>query len=83
MAKRVRAVVSNIRRSYEGQTVAVVSHVSPIKLILRDALAAGDALLHRLFLDPTGLSIVDLYPDDGVAVRTINDTSHLDGDLVY
>ena len=55
----------------------VVSHVSPIKLILRDALAAGDAFLHRLYLDPAGLSTVDFWPDGGVAVRTVNDTSHL------
>lgn len=78
VAKRVRAVVAGLRRTYAGQTVAVVSHVSPIKLILRDALAAGDAMLHRLYLDPTGLSIVDLYLDDGVAVRTVNDISHLE-----
>ncbi len=78
VSKRVRAAVARMRSDYEGQTIAVVSHVSPIKLILRDALAAGDALLHRLYLDPTGLSIVDLYPDGGVAVRTVNDTSHLD-----
>ena len=45
-------------------------HVSPIKLILRDALAAGDAFLHRLFLDPAGISMVDYWPDGGVAVRT-------------
>lgn len=77
VAKRVRAAVARLRETYPGQTIAVVSHVSPIKLILRDALAASDALLHRLFLDAAGLSIVDFYPDDGVAVRTINETAHL------
>ncbi|HZM80901.1 MAG TPA: bifunctional RNase H/acid phosphatase [Candidatus Limnocylindrales bacterium] len=77
VAKRVRTALARIRRDYEGQTVAVVSHVSPIKLLLRDALAAGDAFLHRLYLDPAGLSIMDVYPDDGVAVRLVNDTSHL------
>jgi probable phosphoglycerate mutase len=55
----------------------VVSHVSPIKLVLRDALAATDAFLHRLFLDPAGISVLDRWPDGGVAVRTVNDTSHL------
>jgi probable phosphoglycerate mutase len=77
VAKRVRAALARIRREHEGQTVAVVSHVSPIKLLLRDALAAGDAFLHRLYLDPAGLSIMDVYADDGVAVRLVNDTSHL------
>jgi probable phosphoglycerate mutase len=55
----------------------VVSHVSPIKLLLRDALAAGDAFLHRLYLSPVGLSIVDSWADGGIAVRTVNDTAHL------
>ncbi len=77
VATRVRRALERLRKTYPGQTVAVVSHVSPIKLILRDALAASDALLHRLFLDPAGLSIVDYYPDGGVAVRTVNDIAHL------
>jgi probable phosphoglycerate mutase len=77
VSSRVRRALDRLRKNYPGQTVAVVSHVSPIKLILRDALAASDALLHRLFLDPAGLSIVDYYPDGGVAVRTVNDVAHL------
>ncbi len=74
---RVRRALERLRENYPGQTVAVVSHVSPIKLILRDALAASDAFLHRLFLDPAGLSIVDYYADGGIAVRTVNDIAHL------
>ncbi|GAA2717694.1 hypothetical protein GCM10010429_41230 [Micromonospora olivasterospora] len=64
-------------RAYPGETVVVVSHVSPIKLVLRDALAAGDAFLHRLYLDAAGISVVDRWPDGGVAVRSVNDTAHL------
>jgi probable phosphoglycerate mutase len=77
VARRVGGAVAAIRDTYAGETVAVVSHVSPIKLILRDALGAGDALLHRLYLDPAGISIIDLYVDGGVAVRTVNETAHL------
>jgi probable phosphoglycerate mutase len=74
---RVRRVVTRLLTEYEGATIVVVSHVTPIKLILRDALAAGDAFLHRLYLDAAGISIVDSWPDGGVAVRTVNDTAHL------
>jgi probable phosphoglycerate mutase len=74
---RVRRFVTSVRGSYSGQTVVVVSHVSPIKIMLRDALAAGDAFLHRLHLDAAGISIVDSWPDGGVSVRTVNDTAHL------
>jgi len=74
---RVRRVVARLREQYPGQTVVVVSHVSPIKVLLRDALGAGDAFLHRMYLSSTGLSIVDSWPDGGIAVRTVNDTAHV------
>jgi broad specificity phosphatase PhoE/ribonuclease HI len=77
VAMRVRRAVARLREGYPGQTLVVVSHVSPIKLLLRDALAAGDAFLHRLYLDAAGLSIVDFFADGGVAVRVVNDTAHL------
>jgi probable phosphoglycerate mutase len=77
VAKRVRGVVSGLLERYPSQTLVVVSHVTPIKLILRDALAGGDSFLHRLFLDPAGISLVDTWPDGGVAVRTVNETAHL------
>ena len=48
---RARAGVGTVLRAYPSSVVVVVSHVSPLKLILRDALVADDAFLHRLFLD--------------------------------
>jgi probable phosphoglycerate mutase len=77
---RVRSVRTRLLAEYPAQTVVLVSHVTPIKLILKDALAAGDSFLHRLYLDPAGVSLVDSWADGGVAVRTVNDTSHL-GDV--
>ena len=77
VAVRVRRAVVRLRAKYQAQTAVVVSHVSPLKLLLRDALGAGDALLYRLYLDPCGISIVDSWPDGGVAVRSVNDTAHL------
>ncbi|BCJ45131.1 bifunctional RNase H/acid phosphatase [Actinoplanes ianthinogenes] len=77
VAKRVRGALATIMQAYPGQTVVVVSHVSPIKLILRDALAAGDAFLHRLFLDAAGVSTMDVWPDGNIAVRSVNETAHL------
>ncbi len=77
VAERVRAAQATLLSAYPSGTVVVVSHVSPIKLILRDALAAGDAFLHRLFLDAAGVSTLDLWPDGGIAVRSVNETAHL------
>ncbi|WP_433311399.1 bifunctional RNase H/acid phosphatase [Micromonospora sp. CA-269861] len=77
VAERAHRVITGLLTAYPGETVVVVSHVSPIKLVLRDALAAGDGFLHRLFLDAAGISVLDMWPDGGVAVRTVNDTAHL------
>ncbi|WP_238006181.1 histidine phosphatase family protein [Dactylosporangium sp. AC04546] len=77
VSMRVRRAVRRLQQRYEGRQIAVVSHVTPIKLLLRDALAAGDSFLHRLYLDPAGLSLVDSWPDGGVAVRAVNETAHL------
>ncbi|GLY01679.1 bifunctional RNase H/acid phosphatase [Actinoplanes sp. NBRC 101535] len=77
VAKRVRGVLATVLSTYPGKTVVIVSHVSPIKLILRDALAAGDAFLHRLYLDAAGVSTMDVWPDGNIAVRSVNETAHL------
>jgi probable phosphoglycerate mutase len=77
VAKRVRGVMATLLSEYPASTIVVVSHVTPIKLILRDALAAGDAFLHRLFLDAAGVSTMDAWPDGGIAVRSVNETAHL------
>ncbi|MEV4624092.1 bifunctional RNase H/acid phosphatase [Asanoa sp. NPDC049573] len=77
VATRARRAASALLSAYPSSAVVAVSHVSPIKLILQDALAGGPGFLHRLYLDPAGASTVDYWPDGGVAVRTVNDTSHL------
>lgn len=79
VAARVRPAVARLAAEHAGRVVVVVTHVTPIKLVLRDALEATDGLLHRLYLDAAGISIVDYWPDGGVAVRTVNDTAHLAG----
>ncbi|HLT11582.1 MAG TPA: bifunctional RNase H/acid phosphatase [Micromonosporaceae bacterium] len=77
VAQRVRDLLPRLLSEHAGETVVLVSHVAPIKLLLRDALSAGDTFLYRLYLDAGGFSIVDYYQDGAIAVRTINDTSHL------
>ena len=57
----------------------VVSHVTPIKTLLRLALGAGSSVLYRLHLDLASLSIAEFYPDNGASVRLVNDTSYLRG----
>ena len=74
--KRVAAELASIVAEYEGETVAVVTHVTPIKMILRQALGGSAEILYRLHLDLAGLSEVHVFPDGGTCVRLVNDTSH-------
>ncbi len=63
--------------STSGQNVLVVSHVTPIKTLLRMALDAGPGLLYRLHLDLASLSIAEFYPDGVASVRLVNQTAYL------
>jgi probable phosphoglycerate mutase len=57
--------------------VVVVSHVTPIKLLLCAALAAPTSSVFRMHLDTASVSTVDWYPDRVPLVRLLNDTGHL------
>ena len=70
MAHRVRRARNRIIAEYGGSTVLVVSHVTPIKTVLRMALDAGQGMLYRLHLDLASLSIAEFYPDGGVVGAT-------------
>ena len=76
---RVGRARDRIIAAHGAGTVLVVSHVTPIKTLLRLALGAGPSILHRLHLDLASLSIAEFYPDEGASVRLVNDTSYLQG----
>jgi broad specificity phosphatase PhoE/ribonuclease HI len=77
VSTRVRGAVATAIEAYGGGVVVLVSHVTPIKLVLQDALAATDVFLHRLYLDAAGVSTMDVWPDRNIAVRSVNETAHL------
>jgi broad specificity phosphatase PhoE/ribonuclease HI len=74
---RVRRARNRIIAEYGGSTVLVISHVTPIKTLLRLALDAGPNLLYRLHLDLASLSIAEFYTDGAASVRLVNETSYL------
>jgi probable phosphoglycerate mutase len=55
----------------------VVSHVSPIKILVRLALEAPATALHRMFLAAASISVIDYYADGPVSLQSFNDTAHL------
>jgi len=77
VAERVARVRARIIAEHAGETVLVVSHVTPIKTVLRLALDAGPTILYRLHLDLASLSIAEFYPDGAASVRLVNETSYL------
>ncbi len=76
-ARRVRRARDRVLQGYPGATVLVVSHVTPIKTLLRMALEAPPSALYRIHLDLVGLSCVDWFADGRAVVRLLNDTGHL------
>jgi broad specificity phosphatase PhoE len=76
VGRRVATERAELVQEYPGATLVLVTHVTPIKMLLRDALQGGPGVLYRLHLDLAALSIVDFYPDGGASVRLVNDTSH-------
>ena len=79
---RVAGARERLTASYGGATIVVVSHVTPIKSLLRDALDAPPQAVYRMHLEPASLSAVDWYDGDAGVVKLLNDTSHLGTDLM-
>jgi ribonuclease H / adenosylcobalamin/alpha-ribazole phosphatase len=77
VSARVARARRRILDRHVGRTVLVVSHVTPIKLLLAAGLGTGDEVVHRVFLDACCLSTVAWSSDGRTSVRLVNDTSHL------
>jgi broad specificity phosphatase PhoE/ribonuclease HI len=77
VSNRVARARRRILSQHAGRTVLVVSHVTPIKLLLAAGLGAGDEVVHRVFLEAASLCSVAWSSDGRASVRLVNDTSHL------
>lgn len=77
VGRRVRRGREEVVAAHPGETVVVVTHVTPIKTLVRFALDAPPSAMFRLHLDTASVSIVDYFADANSSVRLVNDTSHL------
>ncbi|MFN2517604.1 MAG: bifunctional RNase H/acid phosphatase [Jatrophihabitantaceae bacterium] len=75
--RRLRRGRDAVIAAHAGRTVVLVTHVTPIKTLIRLAMDAPPVSLFRIHLDPASVSIVDYYPDGNCSVRLVNDTAHL------
>ncbi|MEU6085757.1 bifunctional RNase H/acid phosphatase [Streptomyces sp. NPDC047085] len=76
-AARMEATREKLVAAYQGRTVLLVTHVTPIKTLVRLALGAPPESLFRMELSAASLSAVAYYADGNASVRLFNDTSHL------
>ncbi|MFC8831899.1 bifunctional RNase H/acid phosphatase [Streptomyces griseoincarnatus] len=76
-AARVAEARDRLLAEYRGRTVLLVTHVTPIKMMIRLALGAPPEALFRMELSAASLSAVAYYADGNASVRLFNDTSHL------
>jgi ribonuclease H / adenosylcobalamin/alpha-ribazole phosphatase len=73
----VLKALDSLLAEHAGATVLVVSHVTPMKILLLHALLAPPAALRRMQLDVACLCEIDWYAGGLGIVRTMNDTAHL------
>jgi ribonuclease H / adenosylcobalamin/alpha-ribazole phosphatase len=76
-ACRVDRACERILKEHEGQTVLVVSHITPIKILLCRALGVPLFAMHRFYLGSACINEIQWHGNEYAAVRKVNDTSHL------
>jgi probable phosphoglycerate mutase len=70
--ERVLVARDRLLAEREGQTVVVVSHVTPIKMLVSDALGAPLEAMFRMELAPAAISTVLWWPDGTASVRNFS-----------
>jgi probable phosphoglycerate mutase len=79
VSNRVTEALHRVLAGRARQTVLIVSHVTPIKTLVAQALLAPPPALYRMHLDVAALCEIDWYPDGPAVLRSFNDTGHLTG----
>lgn len=74
---RVQDARREILENYSGKTVAVVSHVMPIRGFIRAGMDGGKAGYWRPQISPCSISIIRFWGDQAAEVVTMNATAHL------
>ncbi|GAA2087330.1 bifunctional RNase H/acid phosphatase [Streptomyces albiaxialis] len=77
VAHRVAVARDKILARYANRTVLLVTHVTPVKTLVRLALGAPPESLFRMELSAASLSAVAYYADGNASLRLLNDTAHL------
>jgi ribonuclease H / adenosylcobalamin/alpha-ribazole phosphatase len=76
---RVAAARDRLLTAYRGRTVLLVTHVTPVKTFVRQALGAPAESMFRMELSAASLCVIAYFNDGNASVRLLNDTSYLRG----
>jgi ribonuclease H / adenosylcobalamin/alpha-ribazole phosphatase len=76
-AHRVNRACDRLLQDHGAQTVLVVSHITPIKILLCRALSVPLGTLYRLYLGSACINEIQWHGRGFAAVHRVNDTSHL------
>src|SRR5215469_8686261 len=74
---RVNRACDRLLRDHGGQTVLVVSHITPIKILLCRALGVPLGTAYRLYLGSACINEIRWHDHGFATVHCVNDTSHL------
>jgi ribonuclease H / adenosylcobalamin/alpha-ribazole phosphatase len=77
VTRRLSVTRDKLLARYPAKTVLVVTHVTPVKTLVRLALGAPPESLFRMELSAASLTAVAYYADGNASLRLLNDTSHL------
>jgi probable phosphoglycerate mutase len=69
---RVRRTRDRLIAAYPGKTVLAVTHVTPIKVLVKLALDAPLESLFRMELAPASVTVISWYPDGQASMRMFN-----------
>lgn len=76
-SSRVRRGLRRVLDAYPGQAVIVVAHVTPIKLLVTDAVGAPIDSVYRMELPPCSISKVAWFPDGNSSMFSFAEAAHL------
>jgi ribonuclease H / adenosylcobalamin/alpha-ribazole phosphatase len=71
-ARRARSARDSVLAAYPGKTVVVVTHVTPIKLMVRGVLQAPMTSLFRMELRPASITEIHWYADGLASLKSFN-----------
>jgi ribonuclease H / adenosylcobalamin/alpha-ribazole phosphatase len=72
MDTRVRRTRDRLLTSYPGKAVLAVTHVTPIKLMVKLALGAPLEAVYRMELAPASVSVISWFADGQASLRMFN-----------